>query len=261
MDRAVVSGTMFAGVRVPSGVLLYKMENEMKKACIYRRRFLKINMFLCLLWIASIVVVPTASDIVEAGRPATDVEKEEAEQPEVVVGDEECVDPLVPFDYEGTEVLEKDAYPDVTELVKQYYTATLGADMETLDMIVSDSAQIDQSKLIAQGSYIESIDNLICYTVAKPTQDAFRAYVYYDMKLTGIQTPAPALSALYVTLASDGRYIIYLSGLDADSESFITEADQSQDVAHLKDLVNQRFEKVINTDEQLKSFCETMNNG
>ena len=232
----------------------------MKKVCIYKRRFLKINIFLCLLWFISIIAVPTASDIVEAEQASPVIDKEKDEQPDGVVGDEECVDPLVPFDHAGTEVLEKDAYPDITELVTQYYNATLSADMETLEMIVSDSSLIDQSKLAAQGSYIESIDNLICYTVTKPTKDAFRAYVYYDMKLTGIETPAPALSALYVTLASDGRYIIYLSGLDADTHNFIEEADQSEDVQHLKDLVNERFEKVINTDEQLKSFCETMNN-
>ncbi len=232
----------------------------MKTVYIYKGRFTKINIFLCLIWFLSIIAVPTASDIAEAGKTETVKEKEEVKPKEAPVDESVCTDPLVTFDYEGTDVLEKDAYPDITALVAQYYTATLNADMTTLEMIVSDSSQIDQSKLAAQGLYIESIDNIICYTVTKPTKDAFRAYVYYDMKLTGIATPAPALSALYVTLASDGRYIIYLSGLDADTQNFITEADQSEDVEHLKNLVNERFDKVINTDEQLKSFCETMNN-
>ncbi len=175
--------------------------------------------------------------------------------------DKTLTDPAVTFNYEGTAYLACNKYKEINELVREYYNATLSVDMDKIGGLVSDISQIDQDKLITQASYMENIDNIICYTIDGPVEGTFRAYVYYDMKLYGINTPAPALSALYITMASDGRYIIYLSGLDGDAQNFISSTDTSEDVIHLKKLVNDRFENVVNTDEQLKAFCEMINSG
>ena len=175
--------------------------------------------------------------------------------------DKTLTDPEIIFNYAGTDYLERDKYDEINKLVTEYYNATLSVDMDRISTLVSDISQVDQDKLITQASYMENIDNIICYTIDGPVEGTFRAYVYYDMKLYGINTSAPALSALYITMASDGRYIIYLSGLDSDTQNFISSTDLSEDVVHLEKIVNERFENVVNTDEQLKAFCEMINSG
>ncbi len=179
---------------------------------------------------------------------------------EISISDDN-VEPENVFNYEGTDYLKKDAYPDINELMSKYYAASLAVDLDALEGLVSDVSQIDEDKLKKQLSYMESIDNIICYTVEGEIEGTFRVYVYYDMKLKGIDTPAPALYAFYVTMSSDGNYIVYLSGLDGETQDFISAADTSQDVQTLKTLVNERFKKVINSDEKLKEFCEMLDNG
>ena len=68
------------------------------------------------------------------------------------------------------------------------------------------------------------------------------------------------MSALYVTLDSQGGYVIYLSQLDADAQSFIAEADTSKEVQNLKTLVNDRFQSVMESDSQLQTFCTMIEN-
>lgn len=179
---------------------------------------------------------------------------------EPVISDENA-DPDKIFDYKGTDYLKRDAYPEINELMNKYYEASLAVDLDTLEGLVSDISQIDAGKLEKQLSYLESVDNIICYTVAGEVEGTFRVYVYYDMKLIGIDTPAPALYAFYVTMSSDGNYIVYLSGLDGDTQDFISDADASDDVNTLKTLVNARFKNVINSDEKLKEFCNMLDNG
>lgn len=170
-------------------------------------------------------------------------------------------DPAEKFAYAGTDYLKKDAYPEINELMSKYYEASLAIDLDTLEGLVSDVTQIDESKLEKQLSYLESIDNIICYTIEGPVEGTFRVYVYYDMKLKGIDTPAPALYAFYITMSSDGNYIVYLSGLDGETQDFISSADVSQDVQTLKALVNERFQNVISSDAKLKEFCEMLDSG
>ena len=165
------------------------------------------------------------------------------------------------FAYEGTDYLRKDAYPEINELMRNYYNACLSVDMDSLEGLVSDITQVDAGKLERQLSYMESVDNIICYTVDGEVEGTFRVYVYYDMKLKGIDTPAPALYAFYVTMSSDGNYIVYLSGLDGETQDFISSADASSDVQNLKTLVNARFQNVVDSDKELKEFCEMLDNG
>ena len=251
----------FAGVRVPSGVLTKIFYNVLVKNMRLRHRYSK-NIFriiaaLSFVGIIMLSMLPGSLDIAKKNT----VNGTETNKDGVTDNDNILTDPAVIFNYAGTDYLKRDEHDEINKLVTEYYNATLSVDMDRISELVSDISQVDQDKLITQASYMENIDNIICYTIDGPVEGTFRAYVYYDMKLYGINTPAPALSALYITMASDGRYIIYLSGLDNDTQNFISSTDTSEDVVHLKKIVNDRFENVVNTDEQLKAFCEMINSG
>lgn len=224
----------------------------MKLSCRYIKPIVKATAATVLLGLVVLAATPDWNDISDAGVTADYGEQATSD---------ESTKPDKEFDYPGTDYLKKDAYPEINELMRKYYDASLAVDLDTLEGLVSDVTQVDAAKLEKQLSYMESIDNIICYTVDGEVEGTYRVYVYYDMKLKGIDTPAPALYAFYVTMSSDGNYIVYLSGLDGETQSFLSATDTSRDVQTLKSLVNARFQNVVNSDEKLKEFCEMLDNG
>jgi len=197
--------------------------------------------------------VPT---VTHQKRFSGEVLKEEPEMDKEVVA--EITDSASVFNFEGTEFLVKDAIPEINQLITDYYSAMMAFDMDWMESLVSDISRVDQKLMRAKLEYIESISNIMCYTTEGPTEGTYRVYVYYDLKLRGIDTLAPALSAMYLSQSSDGNYVIYLSEVDDDAQEFIDEADASIDVQLLSSLVSERFNNVINSDEAMKEFYTMM---
>ena len=89
-----------------------------------------------------------------------------------------------------------------------------------------------------------------------PDQDAFITYVYSELKLAGIDTPAPGLTRLYICMSENGSYRIYLNQIDEKVQSFIEESGNSPQVQALIDKVNGMFETAVNSDEKLKAIYQ-----
>lgn len=155
--------------------------------------------------------------------------------------------------------LEEVKNEEIQKLMEQYFTAKAKVDMETLATLVSDIAQLSQEKLAAKAAYVEGYQNLKCHIIENEGQNSYRVYVQYDMKIIGINTLAPSLSAFYVKLASDEKYLVYLSALDVDEEDFIQAADKNMEVIKLKEDTAKKFEQAIAADAALKQFYDTLN--
>ena len=84
---------------------------------------------------------------------------------------------------------------------------------EQIDGIVSgylnDITVIDEKKIQAQNQSIESYNNIKCTVKKCYSADAYRVYVYCDIKAFGVESMLPSLSAYYIKRAADGEYEIY----------------------------------------------------
>ena len=219
-----------------------------------RKKFVFLIMTVALVvGFVGLLSVPT---ITHQKRLSGAVLKEEPELDKEVVA--EITDSTSTFNFDGTDFLVKDAIPEINQLITDYYSAMMSFDMEWMEGLVSDITRIDQNLIRAKLEYIESISNIVCYTTEGPTEGTYRVYVYYDLKLKGIDTLAPALSAMYLSQSSDGNYVIYLSEIDEDAQNFIDAADSSIDVELLSSLVSERFNNVINSDAAMKEFYTMM---
>lgn len=152
--------------------------------------------------------------------------------------------------------LECDAYPEINELVEKYLAATITGNMDALEDTVSDIDNISEDMIKNKTQIIESHQNIQCYTVKVPNQEAFIAYVYSEMKLVGIDTPAPGLTRLYICMTESGSYRIYLNRIDEKVQEFIENSGNSTQVQALIDKVNKLFENAVNSDEKLKAFYQ-----
>ena len=149
-------------------------------------------------------------------------------------------------------------YPEINSLIAEYFTAKKTVDMDAFESIVSDINQIDRSKFTAMAAYVEDYVNINCYVIENSEGNGYRVYARYDLKMKNIETPAPSLSAFYVTATSDGKYIIYLSALDEVQEDFIQSADQNEAIRKLISEVQQDLDAAIAADPMFKQLYQRM---
>ena len=101
--------------------------------------------------------------------------------------------------------LEKDGVPEVKELVQKYFDAVKKADVKDLKQIVVQDTEFSEEALKKQCEYVESYENIICYTVPGIADNTYIAYVYYEIKFIGIDTKAPSMIRLYICQNKDRK--------------------------------------------------------
>lgn len=147
---------------------------------------------------------------------------------------------------------------DINQLVKNYFEAKKTVDITAMSGLVSDANRIEKEKFTKLAEFVEDYQNINCYVIESDETDAWRVYAKYDMKLKNINTLAPCLSAFYITVTSDGKYIIYLSALDQSQEEFITSADKNSAIVKLKEQVVAELQAAIDKDSAFKQFYQNI---
>ena len=156
--------------------------------------------------------------------------------------------------------LELNKNEDINKLVSDCFAAKKTVNVDAMSNLVCASNQINKEKLVALAEYVEDYKDINCYLIHSADLNAYRVYVKYNMKLKNINTPAPCLSAFYITSTSDGKYVIYLSALDEVQEEFITSADKNDSIVKLKEQVAEELKKAVAGDDAFKQLYEKMNN-
>lgn len=145
---------------------------------------------------------------------------------------------------------------DILSFVTQYYTALTNGDY---DSIASYSKTFDddtKSELESNNSAIEACNNIIVYSRSGLTDGSYIVYVYFDAKVTGIDTLVPTLRQLYLEAAAEGGYKIVDISLDEnqDIENYTTQLQADDEVQALMKDVQMRYEDAVASDEQLQNF-------
>lgn len=153
-------------------------------------------------------------------------------------------------------VLEYNAYPEVNNLIENYFKAQTECDVEKLEELVSEISYIyiKEDVLKAQAKIIESYDNIDCYTIKGGISGTYVVYVYYEAKLVGIEERAPGLMRLYVSQTDNGSLRVFLNDVDEDVQNFIDKSAKTDEVVKLVQTVNQKFEEAIAKSEDLRIY-------
>lgn len=141
------------------------------------------------------------------------------------------------------DTLEVDAYPEVNALVTKYLSAWAASDVDMLEKLVRPlDKEAELGEIALNKDYIESMNNIKCYTKPGPVDDSYIVYAYYEMKFNGPETCAPGLVNLFVF--KDGEeYFIW------DYKEYIVAGD---DVTGLLADVNAKYEELVASDPLLK---------
>ena len=158
------------------------------------------------------------------------------------------------------EALEKDAYPEVNNLVKQYYQALVDGDMETIKSIKNYTDEEEELKIIKKSEFIESYPSIIVYTKKGPAEGSFVAYVQYEVKFVDIESTAPGLNTLYICTDEEGKYYINANELDESVVEYLKTISVQNDVVDLFNTVQVAYNDIKTQNEDLSAFLDELPN-
>lgn len=171
------------------------------------------------------------------------------EHPSILSLDAAVKDTMVP-------ALQKNAFPEVNKLVKAYYTSQAQGNADEYAATVDFASEEDLAKVIRSESLFEEYQNISCYTLPGVEDGAYYVFVYYDLKFSGIDTPVPGLTLLYVYSDSDGN--LKILNQDASTEILVGAelASANEDVIRLSEETKEKYEQAKASDENLAALEE-----
>ncbi len=158
------------------------------------------------------------------------------------------------------EALEKDAYPEVNNLVKQYYQALVDGDIETIKSIKNYTDEEEELKIVKKSEFMESYPSITVYTKKGPAEGSFVAYVQYEVKFKDIESTAPGLNTLYICANEDGSYYINANELDESVVEYLKTISVQNDVVDLFNTVQVAYNDIKTQDENLSAFLDELPN-
>lgn len=155
--------------------------------------------------------------------------------------------------------LEENTHASVDRLVEDYCEYIASGDVEGLEQIVDVLTDEEKEKIQNRASFIESFNNVTCYTKNGPVDDSYIVFVCYDMKLINIETSAPDIICLYVGPKSDEGRRIHYGDIDESMREYVAELEKDPEVQALYDDVRARYQEAQEKDETLAAFIQRIN--
>ncbi len=146
----------------------------------------------------------------------------------------------------------------VQTLVTQYYTAVAARDYDTLSSVDETFDEEAKAEVEAE-SAIESYNNIITYTKPGLTDGTYVAYIYFEAKITGIDTMAPSLREMYLVTDEDGILKIGDKRSSQELINYLLDCQRDNDVQSLVKDVNQKLETAKEQDSDLASYVDSIN--
>ena len=156
--------------------------------------------------------------------------------------------------------MEKDAIPEINELVHTYYQAMVEGDTDTMGRLMYklDDTEILRAKETSK--YLESYPTVEVYTKAGPKEDTYMVYVYTEVKFRDYDTAIPGLKTYYVCRNEDGEYYFNEDGEeDDDILNYIRELNLQDDCVDLNNKVAAAYNDMMADDEKLREFIIDLN--
>lgn len=153
--------------------------------------------------------------------------------------------------------LELNKYADINKVVKEFYEAKLTCSEEDFIPIVTNANQLDMERLQRKIEYVNSYQNINCYTKKGINEIDYVVYVSYDLELATIDTYAPSIDELRITYV-DGSPKVYLGTISEETSEYLKKLRTSEDVEVLVSDVVTRLDEACASDENLNEFYQNI---
>lgn len=171
-------------------------------------------------------------------------------------GDQDATESVTPTETPA-DPLEKNAYPEINTLISTYYEALGNRDVEKLRTVVDNVNTSEESK-IENSQYIDGYSNVEVYTKKGLADDTYVVFAAYNYICTGISTPVPALSQLYVIKDETSYKISQEAENDAEIQAYVSGLLEEDDVKKLISDTQAAYTAAQESDPDLKNFLENL---
>lgn len=150
--------------------------------------------------------------------------------------------------------MEVNAYPEINSLMKKYYNAAAEGDMETIKSLKDYSDQAELLRIQEKSKYLESYDDINCYTKPGPIENSYVVYVTYYAKFHDIDQKVTGLNTYIVCRKADDSYYIHDCSEDESMKEYRTNVTKQDDVVDLFNKVQVEYNEAVTENEELAAF-------
>ena len=147
---------------------------------------------------------------------------------------------------------------DVVNLVKQYFEARQADDIESYKSLRSYTDALEIAKTAAKSEYIESYDDICCYTKPGPYEDSYMVYVSYNLKLKDWDRSVPALETLVLCRDQNGALYVYSGAFDESVVDYVRGVTSQEDVVELFRRVDTEYHEILDSDPEFNEYMSTL---
>lgn len=158
-----------------------------------------------------------------------------------------------------TDPLEENAYPEVNALISTYFTAMQNDDKTTIVELRKYLDTVEAVKFDVKSHYVESYQNVVCYTKKGPFEDSYIVYATADVKMFDYDVTAPSLQTILVCTDEAGTLYIYSGDFDEQIANYIKEISSQADVVELISRIDTTYREVMDSNPEFATYMESLN--
>ena len=150
--------------------------------------------------------------------------------------------------------------PEILDLMTRYYAAWEQKDMDAMRTIQPSLSAEDEAD-IQNNDAIESFQNITTYSTQGLTDGSSAVYVYFEVKVAGINTLAPTLTDFYLETNDSGQLVIVDKFGTDERTAFMEQMRATPGVQALIRQVNTRLSQASSEDSDLEAYVVSLQGG
>ena len=161
---------------------------------------------------------------------------------------------------------------ELNSLISKYYELYAAGNVDELAQIATPFSDMEKSYVQMMSGYVESYNNIDCYSKRGLEQDSYMVSATYEMKLSGAEGTVPGMEFFYVRSKEDGSFYIdnaygtfnsQMEELETDPEvmALIEKFNDASDVKELVADFQSRYTQAIEQDENLRNAVNNVTAG
>lgn len=161
---------------------------------------------------------------------------------------------------------------ELNTLISKYYELCAAGNVDELANLATPVSDMEKSYIQMMSGYVESYNNIDCYTKKGLEENSYLVSATYEMKFNGVEGTVPGMEFFYVRTNENGS--LYIDNLyssfnsemeeqetDAEVDALIEKFKEASDVKELQADFQNRYTQTITNDANLENMVNTVTEG
>ena len=174
-------------------------------------------------------------------------------KPKIVPGENNTVELTIPENasYKKSDVSE------INDLVSKYLTAKAACDQATLQSLVTDPTEFDDTSVLEDAAkYLKGFEDTTCYLADGYAEGEYVVVELSYMDIADVESKPLDIVTFYIITDQDGSYKIANGELSNAQLSYLNSFKASKDIQDIYVHVKENTEYLLDTDKTFRAFYD-----